>query len=345
MPATFAGDLSVSSPAAESPIRMSPLRSLLACLSLLAATAGACAADMAEPRQVVVISFDGAQHVAQWKRSRALSERTGARFTYFLSCVYLLSPEHRALYQGPAHRAGRSNVGFGGSKEEVAERLDEIWAARQEGHEIASHGCGHFDGKDWSKADWAAEFASFTRIVRDAFTINGLDGEPEGWRRFAESDISGFRAPYLSTSEALFEALADADMDYDASGVSKGPAPARTENGLRRFSLPMVPEGPAARPVIAMDYNLFARHSNAEETEDRDGRFAERAYKAFKAAFDEQHDDRRIPLQIGYHFTLMNGGAYWRALERFAEEVCVMPDVDCISYEELHRRLGAGADG
>ena len=321
------------------------VRPLLAFLPFLAATAIAAAADMAEPRQVVVISFDGAQHVAQWKRSRALAERTGARFTYFLSCVYLLAPEHRTLYQGPAHRAGRSNVGFGGSKEEVAERLGEIWTARQEGHEIASHGCGHFDGKDWSRADWSAELDAFARIVRDAWTTNGIDGEPEGWRHFAESDFRGFRAPYLSTNEALFEALAEAGMDYDASGVSKGPAQPETRSGLRRFALPMVPEGPAARPVIAMDYNLFARHSNAVETEDRDGRFAERAYKAFKAAFDEQHDGRRIPLQIGYHFTLMNGGAYWRALERFAEEVCVMPDVDCISYAELHRQLGNDADG
>jgi peptidoglycan/xylan/chitin deacetylase (PgdA/CDA1 family) len=300
---------------------------------------------LAAPRQVVAISFDGAQHVAQWKRSRALADRTGARFTYFLSCVYLLAPENRALYQGPELRPGRSNVGFGTSKEEVAERLGEIWTARQEGHEIANHGCGHFDGKDWSKADWATEFSAFTRIVRDAWTINGIDGEPEDWRRFVESDIRGFRAPYLSTSEALFEALADAGMDYDASGVSRGPADPESRRGLRRFSLPMVPEGPAARPIIAMDYNLFARHSNAEETEDRQGRFEERAYRAFKAAFDEQHGGRRIPLQIGYHFTLMNGGAYWRALERFVDEVCIKPDVDCITYGELDSRLGEAADG
>ena len=323
---------------------MTVARSLLVSATVLAATASQ-AADMAVPRQVVAISFDGAQHVAQWKRSRALAERTGARFTYFLSCVYLLAPEHRTLYQSPEHRPGRSNVGFGTSKEEVAERLAEIWTARREGHEIASHGCGHFDGKDWSKADWEGEFSAFARIVRDAFTINGIDGEPDGWRGFVENDIRGFRAPYLSTSEALFEALAEAGMDYDASGVSKGPAHPETRQGLRRFALPMVPEGPAARPVIAMDYNLFARHSDAEETEDPEGRFEERAYRAFKAAFDEQYDGRRIPLQIGYHFTLMNGGAYWRALERFVDEVCIKPDVDCISYEELDSRLGEGGEG
>ncbi|MEV8722603.1 hypothetical protein AB0V78_33025 [Mesorhizobium ciceri] len=28
----------------------------------------------------------------------------------------------------------------------------------------------------------------------------------------------------------------------------------------------------------------------------------------------------------------MNDSAYWHALERFAGEVCIKPDVECISY-------------
>jgi peptidoglycan/xylan/chitin deacetylase (PgdA/CDA1 family) len=322
-------------------------RLLLAALPLVFAQAAAAGTEIgaAKPPQYVVISFDGASFVSQWQRSRALARETGARFTYFLSCVYLLSPETRHLYQAPGHRAGRSNVGFAETRQDVAARLAEIWVARREGHEIASHGCGHFDGKDWSKADWLAEFDAFARILRDAWTINGIDGEPDGWHGFAETGIRGFRAPYLSTGEALYEALAEAGLDYDASGVSKGPAGSPRKGGVRRFALPMVPEGPAARPVIAMDYNLFARHSKAEETEDRDGRFEERAYGAFMAAFEEQHGGARVPLQIGYHFTLMNGGAYWRALERFAGEVCTRADVECVTYEELDRILGEAADG
>jgi len=34
----------------------------------------------------------------------------------------------------------------------------------------------------------------------------------------------------------------------------------------------------------------------------------------------------------------MNGGAYWRALERFADEVCVKPDVACVSYRDYIAR-------
>ncbi len=58
----------------------------------------------------------------------------------------------------------------------------------------------------------------------------------------------------------------------------------------------------------------------------------------------------RIPLQLGFHFTLMNDGAYWKALERFAEEVCVKADVVCTSYgdyleaDAARRYQGCGQD-
>lgn len=332
----------------ESPPPMTFRPSLLAAAiaAVSTATAPTAFAEGSQPRQIVVVSFDGASFVSQWERSRALARRTGARFTYFLSCVYLLSPETKEAYRAPGHRAARSNVGFAKTKEDVAARLAQIWSARGEGHEIASHGCGHFDGKDWTKADWKAEFGEFARILRDAWTLNGLQDEPDGWRTFVADEIRGFRAPYLSTGDALYDALRDAGFAYDASGVSRGPARPERHGGVRRYALPMVPEGPAARPVIAMDYNLFARHSGAEETDDRDGRFEERAYRAFMAAFDEQLSGDRVPLQIGYHFTLMNGGAYWRALERFVGEVCIRADVDCISYDDMNRRLDeAGRPG
>ena len=161
-----------------------------------------CRAAAERPHQVVIISFDGANDISQWQRSRTLAASTGANFTYFLSCVFLLSPETRKIYQGPHQKAGRSNVGFARSKEDVAARLDQIWLARSEGHDIASHGCGHFDGGNWSAADWRREFSSFATILRDAWRINGIAGEPSGWRHFAQTEIKGFRAPYLSAGRA-----------------------------------------------------------------------------------------------------------------------------------------------
>ncbi|MGN6769755.1 MAG: polysaccharide deacetylase [Rhizobiaceae bacterium] len=297
----------------------------------------------AEPQQranqLVAISFDGANDLSQWERSRAVARRTGASFTYFVSCVFLLTRKDRDLYHPPEHRPGASNIGFAPSKEDVAWRLREIWTARLEGHDIASHGCGHFDGAKWSKADWSTELKEVRTIFRDAWTINDVPYEPSGWKQFAETGIVGFRAPYLSTSTGLDAALAGEGFLYSASGVSRGPQMPFERGGLVQFALPTIPEGPSNRRVVAMDYNLYVRHSHGKEDIAHAADYEERAYRAFQAAFENQYDGERIPLQIGFHFTLMNGGAYWRALERFAGEVCTKPDVECISYRDLARRI------
>lgn len=319
-----------------------PFSSLVSLLIL--ALVPTAAAAPAKPLQYVLISFDGAGPIGQWQRSRALAREAGAEFTYFLSCVYLLTRETRNLYEPPRHAAGRSNVGFAESSEDVGERLHQIWGARAEGHEIASHGCGHFDGKDWTAKDWRQEFSEFSDILADAWSINGTPDEPSDWRRFARDEIVGFRAPYLSTGKGLFDALAENGFTYDASGVSKGPAEPEGDK-VRRFALPMIPEGPSSRPVIAMDYNLFVRHSAGEEREDEGGVFEDRTAEAFRAAFDREYDGARVPLQIGLHFTLMNGGAYWRSLERFTREVCVMEDVRCVSYRTYLAETGDADPG
>jgi peptidoglycan/xylan/chitin deacetylase (PgdA/CDA1 family) len=318
-----------------------PLRPRAAALVLGLLTAGAAAAEEAATRPVqhVLISFDGANDVALWRRSRALGAETGARFTYFLSCVYLLSPKNKALYKGPGMKAGRSNVGFALSAEDVSARLRQIWLAHDEGHEVASHGCGHFDGKDWSKADWRAEFAAFSNILDQAWARNGGPAAPAGWTEFVDG-IKGFRAPYLSAGKPLAAALEETGFTYDASGVSRGPAPARRSGALIRFELPMIPEGPSGRRVIAMDYNLFVRHSGGIENARRAAEFEERTYQALAAAFRAEYGGKRAPLQAGFHFTLMNGGAYWNALERFARDVCVRQDVRCTSYSGYLRETG-----
>lgn len=93
--------------------------------------------------------------------------------------------------------------------------------------------------------------------------------------------------------------------------------------------------------MIAMDYNLYVRHSGGFERPSKANEFAKRTYDAFRAAFDAQYQGKRIPLELGFHFTLMNDGAYWNALERFAGEVCTKPDVECISYRDYVSRRGA----
>ncbi|MGB3503506.1 MAG: polysaccharide deacetylase [Mesorhizobium sp.] len=311
--------------------------------SLVVMTGNALAQDTAaaphEARtklQYVLISFDGAHDNSLWARSLKLADDTGARFTYFLSCVYLLGPDDKRHYQPPGMKAGRSNVGFATSTDDARTRLDHVWSAYQAGHEIASHGCGHFDGKDWSRADWSAEFKQFDDILARGWQINGLTA-PAGWDEFARKGIHGFRAPYLSSNAGLIAALKERGFSYDSSGVTRGPQNPTFEGNLAAFGLPMIPEGPKSRRIISMDYNLFVRHSAGIDRPREADTFAERTYQAFADAFEGEYGDERRPVQMGFHFTLMNGGAYWNALERFARQYCVKPDVACVSYSDWLR--------
>ena len=287
------------------------------------------------PKQILLVSFDGAHDNRLWARSREIAKRANAHFTYFLSCTTLIPRARAGDYKAPGMKAGRSNIGFATDVEEVAVRLDHIWNAKTEGHEIASHTCGHIDGKAWTTAEWLTEFKTFDRVLLNAWKDNGLaDREPKDWADFVKNDITGFRAPYLSAPDSLFQAEREHGFRYDASVVTHDPALPVTKGGLAGFGLPLIPEGPKERRIIAMDYNLFIRHSAGIDHPSKGDEFAGRSYEAFRAAFDRQYRGDRIPLQIGLHFVEMNGGAYWAAMERLVAEVCPLPDVACVTYAQ-----------
>jgi peptidoglycan/xylan/chitin deacetylase (PgdA/CDA1 family) len=308
------------------------VRLLLAAAGTL--SAGQAVAEPAARPQYVLISFDGAGPEAQWQRSLALGQKTGARFTYFLTCSNIIAQDRASIYQSPEGRSGKSNIGFAKSRDEVRGRLTAIWAAASQGHEIGNHTCGHFDGKGWTKEQWLSEFRAFDAVLSNAFRDNGFGYEPQGWREFVKKAVKGFRAPYLSTDKALYEALAARGFRYDASGVEREVSLPKGNAQMAKFSLPQIQEGPSGRRVIAMDYNIFVRHSGGFERASGSAAFEARAYQAFRSAFDGQYHGRRRPLQIGMHFTLMNGGAYWRAMERLAGDVCNMQDVRCVTYAQ-----------
>ncbi|MBV2142487.1 polysaccharide deacetylase [Falsochrobactrum sp. TDYN1] len=309
------------------------ISSILTTASALAFTAHPVQAETART-QYVLISFDGAHDNALWTRSREIAKKYDAHFTYFLSCVFLMTKKDRRDYQPPRKKAGSSNVGFALSRSEVITRLDNIWQAHLEGNEIASHGCGHFDGSDWSATSWKKEIAEFRRITAGAYKNNGIEGEPEGWQVLVRDGIKGFRAPYLASAKPVQNALKASGFRYQASAVTSGPERPHISGGFASFGLPLIPEGPSQRPIIGMDYNLYVRHSKGKEAPQRAAQFEERAYKAFRAAFDKQYAGKRIPLQLGFHFVLMNDGAYWRAMERLVAEVCTKADVECTTYDD-----------
>lgn len=322
------------------------MRLTLAVSLAVFATAAVAAAEETKPKQLVIISFDGAHDNALWDRSRKLAKKTGAHFTYFLSCTYLINPADRHAYKAPREKAGRSATGWAQSVAEIQKRVGNIWQAHLEGHDIGSHACGHFDGGKWTKAEWKQEFRDFDKSLLGAWKNNDYGTlEPPGWADFVKTDIKGFRAPYLSIGPGLTAALKSKGFTYDASLISKGPARVEDDSGLLRFALPRIPEGPDERLVIGMDYNLFVRHSAGQNSPARADVFAARTLDAFRAAFKRQYEGKRLPLQLGFHFVEMNGGAYWNALDTFLSETCGKPDVACVSYAQAIGMRGGKAEG
>lgn len=286
--------------------------------------------------QYVVVSFDGGSSLEMWQETRDFAHETDIKFTYFQSCTYLLHWGNKRNYDGPRHKAGRSNVGFSKTVDEIAARLDQINGALDEGHELASHGCGHFDGRKWSAKDWNEEFQAFKTILRDAYTLNDLPGEPDGWAERAAGSVVGWRAPYLSRNAAMDSALAAEGFRYDASGVGNmGEKPPRTGNGLWDFRLALIPEGPKNRKIVSMDYNWFVRHSSALSRPQNAALYQRRTEAALNGYFNHTYSGDRQPIHIGLHFAKWNGGAYWNATKAFTSRVCRFPDVRCVSYREL----------
>src|SRR5262249_20576781 len=143
--------------------------------------------------------------------------RDGERvhFTFFVSGVNLVANASRMLYEGPRHRRGYSSINFGGTADDVRKRVDFINALERDGHEIASHAVGHFNGASWSAAEWARELRSFNDILDNVARNSALpDSASLG---FAHQRVVGFRAPYLATSPGLFVALKASGFRYDAS--------------------------------------------------------------------------------------------------------------------------------
>lgn len=169
-------------------------------------------------KQLLMISFDGAGPNPLWKKSMDIAARSNAHFTYFLACSLIIDRARAKTYQGPGEKPGRSNIGFAQTAEEARERLGHIWEAHLAGHEIGSHTCGHFDGKDWSEAEWLSELKTFRTTVSNAWADEGAaDREPSGWKDFVANGIRGFRAPYFSTSAGMIAAERKAGFVYDAS--------------------------------------------------------------------------------------------------------------------------------
>jgi hypothetical protein len=295
------------------------------------------------PPQFVVVSFDGVGSHDKWEYWRSVADRSGARFTGFLSGVYLVDSAHRAAYHGPGHRPGRSSLGYwydSGQVRQVVADLNLAWA---KGFEIGTHFNGHFcagdrpGANDWSTADWNSELDQFFTFVRNYRSIDHLPGAPS--LDVPPGSIVGDRTPCLEGQRArLFPALRAHGFQYDTSGTANGIAwPRRNSAGLWEFPLAYVPLAGTRHGVISMDYNFWVRQTgNPPSTRDPVADSGQ-VLRTYQAMYQAAYDGNRAPLVLGNHFNTWNGNAYTMALSAFVTDVCHRPDTYCVPYRDVIR--------
>lgn len=289
------------------------------------------------PPQFVLLAFDGSYSLDAWKKSRNFTQSMAKKnipvhFTYFISGVYFVNNEKRNLYKPPGGKGqGRSAIGWGGTKQEINLRLEQLNQAYQEGHEIGSHAVGHFDGSRWSETDWKREFEYFDQFIFDAYKINGLKGTFD----FDRSAIQGFRAPELGQSPGLYKTLKKEGFRYDTSKVAAANYWPKPENGIWNFPLASLTTAITRKNVLSMDYNFYYLHSQGKPNSSNAKHYEEDTFQTYLKYFQSNYSGNRAPVNIGHHFSAWNQGAYQKALFRFAEAVCGKPEVRCVTYSEL----------
>lgn len=282
--------------------------------------------------QFVALAFDGSKSLTMWERTLDFAKEHDVHFTYFISGPLFLTDKNAGHYHGPRHRLGRSDVGFGGTADEVAARIAFVRRAYREGHEIASHANGHWKGENWSVEEWVDELKQFEYIIANTHAINGLQNENKReWRRVVKS-IQGFRAPLLSWNTNMLIALEQQGYTYDTSRTNRRDyMPELGAEGIWNFPLASLPLSRGS--VLSMDYNFKVLHAKTGGDPKRS------MLRAYTNYFNTNYAGNRAPIDIGHHFSQWNGGAYWRAMQEFAVNICDIKDVECGTYSELQQHI------
>lgn len=321
--------------------RLYPLpygRALVAALFIASTVVTAAQAEVARPPQFVVMSFDNCTEIERWRELAEFAvelNKNGerVRFTFFVSGANLIADANRMIYQGPRQRRGYSAINFGGAADDVRQRIEFMNALHRDGHEIASHAVGHFNGASWLTAEWSQEFGAFSDAVDKVTTHNGLPDTAKF--AFASGRVVGFRAPYLAASPGLYPVLKAAGFRYDASRISPAAAWPDQIDGLWRFNLAPLKINSSGKGVLSMDYNFFVAQSGARADPRHQDLYREQMLNTYLDYFKANYAGSRAPLHIGHHFTFYQGGVYNEALKTFARTVCGLPEVRCTTYERL----------
>jgi peptidoglycan/xylan/chitin deacetylase (PgdA/CDA1 family) len=286
---------------------------------------------MPRDAQLIVLGFDGSGDPAATARWRQLLAPSASHVTFFLSGAYLLRRQDRDRYHPPHHRVGASDIGFAGDWQ--TRMFEQLQAAHDEGHEIASHTIGHFCSGypgsvgTWNAADWHSELTQYQGL---------LDTVP-----LAVGTPLGLRSPCLEGDlRVLRKVEKQHGMTYDASGTgSLGSWPVR-QQGVWELPLPLVPIPGSGRHALAMDYNFFFQLASGRSLDPRASVVVgQETRAALEGALATQLRSGRPPLVLGAHFEHWDHDAYTQAFADFLTAHCGVGPVRCVSFAEAVRWL------
>ncbi|MER5891612.1 hypothetical protein [Streptomyces sp. NPDC001876] len=300
-----------------------------------------------KPPQFVVFSWDGAGEDSQklFSHFRGVAKKYNAKMTYFLSGVYLLPEEKKALYDPPQHSVGRSDIGFNDT-EGIRATLDELRAAWLDGNEIGTHFNGHFCGPDggvgtWSVEEWKSEISQAKSFVKNWKTNAPLLKTEAPLPFDYDKELVGARTPCLEGQRNMVAAARTMGFRYDSSGVGNQVWPAK-KDGLWDLPLQLVPVPGRAFETLSMDYNfMFNQSGTTQGDPNQHAYWGNQMRDGLLQAFARSYNGNRAPLIIGNHFESWNGGTYMRAIEETIKTVCTQQDVRCVSFRQLADWLDA----
>ena len=282
------------------------------------------------PPQFVNISFDGSGGLELLQQWLDLANRAHARFSFFLSGVYLLDPAHKTVYVGPHHKPGASSVGFANvppgmtSEQYMSTLVQKLTDARRIGHEVGTHYNGHFCSGvsnpvgTWNGADWTSEIDQFYGFAANISKNNGFAQQipspldPKG--------VIGGRTPCLEGD--LDIALPGAGPEGLPRTTPAAPAPQvhwpQKYPGLWSMTLDSIPLVGLNRTNLSMDYNLFYGYSRAKNVDpQRSARSRRTPTSPTSSYFENSYYGNRAPVDLGNHFERWDNSAFTNALQRF----------------------------
>jgi hypothetical protein len=253
----------------------------------------------------ILISFDGSQRLDMWEDSLAFAKANQVKFTYFVSAPYfLVNSDLKGHPYWAEKEIGYAPLRPGNRDSMVSARFHFIAQAVEEGHEIASHLCGHYVGTGWTYEQWMKEMEFFK------WTFSRPMPHPGHGIDFKH--IVGIRAPCLAVNAAFFKAAKDSGYEYDSSTVANGEM-----DKVEKY----ITEIPIRRIRVILPKAVLNR-LHIEDTLPFDYEFSLRVGAKYmrQIFFDSLCYDYLTgptPMQICLHFQEYDGDPYYNAMKDF----------------------------